>query len=178
MPSNDALLNGLATIDENTLYKLRTYLTQVAKQQSLIQGKRIAFDFKMQDFTGDDVNLKNIGKGPSPQRKLCFPGFRPHIAWDVSTGCPISLEFRNRKARAPTTIKRFINELLVDSLGQKAVEHVYVDSEYTAEHLWAFIVDPKEGLGAHLTMCIKRNKKVKKFIEAFLKKQSFLAFLR
>ena len=26
-------------------------------------------DFKMKDFTGDDIELKNIGKGPSPERR-------------------------------------------------------------------------------------------------------------
>jgi hypothetical protein len=59
----------------------------------------MAFDFKMTEFTGDDVELKNIGKAPSPKRKICFPGFRPHLAWNVDTGTPISLEFRRCFAR-------------------------------------------------------------------------------
>jgi hypothetical protein len=82
MPSKDSFLNKLACIDDAKLLQLRQYLTQAAKQHQLIKGKRIAFDFKMSDFTGDDVELKNIGKGPSPKRKICFPGFRPHLAWD------------------------------------------------------------------------------------------------
>jgi len=168
MPSKDSFLNKLAIIDDTQLLQLRRYLTQAAKQHRLIEGKRIAFDFKMRDFSGDDVELKNIGKGPSPTRKICFPGFRPHLGWDMDTGTPISLEFRNGKARASTTVKRFIRELLQHSLGNQAVEHVYLDSEYTAEHVWKFIVDPKKGLGADLTMCIKQNKRVKKFIESFL----------
>jgi hypothetical protein len=168
MPSKDSLLNGLATIKDDELLQLRRHLTQIANQQQLIEGKHIAFDFKMRDFAGDDVNLKNIGKGPSPKRKICFPGFRPHLAWDISTGTPISLEFRNGKARATTTIKRFIRELLSQALGKQAVEYVYLDSEYTAEHVWKFIVDPQEGLGAELTMCIKQNKRVKRIINSFL----------
>jgi len=168
MPSNDSLLNGLASIDDSTLLKLRQYVTRVAKQSHLIEAKRIALDFTMQDFTGDDVELKNIGKGPSPKRKICFPGFRPHIAWDVDTGTPISVEFRNGKARATTTIKKFVRELLQHALGNHGVEHVYLDSEYTAEYVWQFIVDPLDGLGADLTMCIKHNKRVKKFLDAFL----------
>lgn len=168
MPSKDSFLNKLAIIDDDQLLQLRRYLTQAANTHQLIKAKRMAFDFKMRDFTGDDVELKNIGKAPSPKRKICFPGFRPHLAWDVDTGAPISLEFRNGKARASTTIKRFIRELIVQSLGNQAVEHVYLDSEYTAEHVWKFIVDSQDGLGADLTMCIKRNKKVKKFIDSFL----------
>jgi len=168
MPSKDSLLNGLAVITDAELLSLRKHLTQIAAQEGLTTGKRIAFDFHMRDFTSDDVELKNIGKAPSPKRKICFPGFRPHIAWDVNTGIPITLEFRNGNARATTTIKRFIRELLSDSLGNQAVEHVYLDSEYTAESVWKFIVDPQEGLGADLTMCIKQNKRVKQYIGAFL----------
>ena len=168
MPCNDSILNGLAEISDSALLRLRRYLTKASKSNGLIEGKKIAFDFKMRDFTGDDIALKNIGKGPSPKRKICFPGFRPHIAWDAETGAPISIEFRNGRARATTTIKRFVRELLKDSLGSQAVEHVYLDSEHTAEHVWQYVVDPVNGLGADLTMCIKRNKKVKKEIDAFL----------
>jgi hypothetical protein len=169
MPANDSILNGLATIEEPALLALRRELTRAARALGIVAGKRIALDFQMRDFTGDDVALKNIGKGPSPKRKICFPGFRPHLAWDVETGAPIALEFRNGKARASTTVKRFIRELLLDSLGDQPVEHVYLDSEYTAAHVWQFIVDSEDGLGADLTMCIKQNKKVKKHIDAFLR---------
>jgi hypothetical protein len=168
MPSKDSILNKLAIIGESELFQLRRYLTSVASQHKLIEGKRIAFDFEMREFTGDDVELKNIGKAPSPKRKICFPGFRPHLAWDLDAGVPISLEFRNGRARATTTIKRFIRELLYRTLGSQAVEHVYLDSEYTAEHVWKFIVDPQEGLDADLTMCIKQNKRVKKLVDSFL----------
>ena len=168
IPCNDTFLNGLADITHENLLQLRRYLTHVTNKVELIAGKRIAFDFKMRDFTGDDVNLKNIGKGFSPKRKICFPGFRPHIAWDVDTGVPISMEFRNGKARATTTVKRFVKDLLHQALGDQPVEHVYFDSEYTAEHVWKFIVDPQYGLGADLTMCIKQNKRVKKYVDSFL----------
>jgi hypothetical protein len=167
MPCVDTLLNGLAVITEPDLFELRRYLTGMAARLKLIEGKKIAFDFQMRDFTGDDVPLKNIGKGPSPKRKICFPGFRPHLAWDVETGTPVTLEFRNGKARGTTTIKRFINELIGDALGNQ-VDRVYIDSEYTAEHVWKFIVDEQKGLGADLTMCVKQNKRVKNAIKDFL----------
>lgn len=168
MPCADTQLNGMATIPEDALLQLRRYLTRMALQLGLIEAKRIAFDFHMRDFTHDDVELKKIGKAPSPKRQICFPGFRPHLAWDVQTGAPITLEFRNGRARATTTLKRFFKELLQDSLGERAIEHVYLDSEYTAEHIWQFLVDPQEGLGADLTMCVKQNRRIKKHIESFL----------
>jgi len=168
VPCKDSVLNGLAAIGEKELFQLRRYLTRTACRNELIEGKKIAFDFHMRDFTNEDSELKNIGKGPSPARHICCPGFRPHLAWDVVTGAPISLEFRNGRARATTTVKRFIRELIQDLLGDQSVEHVYLDSEYTAEHVWKFVVDPDEGLGADLTMCVKQNRRVKKIIAAFL----------
>lgn len=168
MPCKDTLLNGLASITEDNLLHLRRFLTKSAYDNDLARGRSIALDFHMRDFTGDDVSLKNIGKGPSPKRKICFPGFRPHLAWDVDTGAPLSLEFRNATARATTTFKQFIRELLPMTLSDQNVEHVYLDSEYTAQKVWLFIVDPQDGLGADLTMCIKQNKAVKKHIATFL----------
>ncbi|MBW2615651.1 MAG: transposase [Deltaproteobacteria bacterium] len=168
MPSKDSLLNGLAVITEGELLSLRRHLTKAIAEQGLIKAKRIAFDFHMRDFTADDVPLKNIGKGPSPKRKICFPGFRPHLAWDVDTGLPIALEFRNGSARATTTIRRFIRELLSSTLGEHIIEHVYLDSEYTGGSVWRFIVDSEQGLGADLTMCIKQNPRVKQYMKAFL----------
>ncbi len=168
-PSLDTLLNGLAKISEEQLLKMRQHLTQVSYDNKLINGRSIAFDFHMRDFSGDDVELKNIGKGPSPKQKICFPGFRPHVAWDLTTNAPISLEFRHGTARATTTFKRFITELLPDDIRDNDIEHIYLDSEYTAQKVWHFIVDKQEGLGADLTMCIKQNKAVKKHINSFLK---------
>ena len=168
MPCRDSLLNGLAVISEAELLSLRRYLTQATAEQGLIKAQRVAFDFHMREFTSDDAQLKRIGKAPSPRRKICFPGFRPHLAWDVDTGLPISLEFRNGSARATTTIGRFIRELLTDTLGEHGIEHVYLDSEYTGQSVWQFVVDSQQGLGADLTMCIKQNPKVKQYIKTFL----------
>ncbi len=168
MPCKDTLLNGLAVITEKQLLLLRRFLTQAAYDNELVKGRAIALDFHMRDFTGDDVPLKNIGKGPSPKRKICFPGFRPHLAWDVATGAPLSMEFRSGSARGTTTFKQFVRELLPETLADQNVEHVYLDSEYTAQNIWHFIVDSHDGLGADLTMCIKQNKAVKKHIAAFL----------
>lgn len=168
MPCKDTLLNGLATISEHQLLQLRRNLTGLSYSKALIKGQSIALDFHMRDFTGEDIALKNIGKGPSPKRKICFPGFRPHIAWDIETGTPLSLEFRNGTARATTTFEKFIRDLLPEALSDQNVEHVYLDSEYTAQKVWHFIVDQQDGLGADLTMCIKQNRAVKKHINAFL----------
>ena len=167
-PSKDTLLNGLAKISEEQLLQMRQQLTQVTYENKMIKGRNIALDFHMRDFSGDDVELKNIGKGPSPKQKICFPGFRPHIAWDLTTNAPISLEFRHGTARATTTFKRFITELLPDNIRGNDIEHIYLDSEYTAQKVWHFIVDKQDGLGADLTMCIKQNKAVKKHINTFL----------
>lgn len=171
MPCNDSILNGLSQISEEQLLELRKFLTQQTSKNHLIENKRVAFDFSMRDYNGQDIDLKKIGKGPSPKRKICFPGFRPHIAWDVDCGIPVVIEFRNAKTRATTSIKRFIKELIQDAIGIENIEHIYIDSEYTAEHVWNYISDKENGLGADLTMCVKQNKKVKKYINQFLETQ-------
>jgi len=121
-------------------------LTHSAKQHQLIKGKRIAFDFRMGDFTGDDVELKNIGKGPSLKRKICFPGFRPHLPGMWIPGPLFLLNFE--MARPEHLLQsRELSGLIQQSLGNHSVEHLYLDSEYTAEHVWKFIVAPDKGLG-------------------------------
>jgi hypothetical protein len=135
MPCKDSILNGIATITEEQLLLLRRFLTKAAYDHELVEGRCIALDFHMRDFTGNDVELKNIGKGPSPKRKICFPGFRPHLARDVVTGAPLSLEFRGGTARGTTTFKRFIRELLPETLADQSVEHIYLDSEYTGQKI-------------------------------------------
>ena len=97
---------------------------------------------------------------------------RPLKIIGTCCGAPLSLEFRNGTARATTTFKQFIRELLPMTLSDQNVEHVYLDSEYTARKVWLFIVDPQDGLGADLTMCIKQNKAVKKHIAIFCRRES------
>ncbi len=168
-PCNDSLLNGLEKkITEKQVYQLRKWLIDRACELGLIDMKRTAMDFHQIDLDVILGKLRNFGKGPSPKKKICHEGFRPHILWDVGTGCPIVIEFRKSSARGTTTAVPFLNDYIPEEL-KKLFETVYVDSEYTGKNLWQFILG-ENGLKADLTACFKQNAFVKKERDRFLGK--------
>jgi hypothetical protein len=67
--------------------------------------------------------------------------FRPHLAWDLDTGCLIVAEFRKSSARGTSTVKGFTKDYLLPEF-QDLFECVYLDSEYTGKDVWEFILDP------------------------------------
>ena len=169
-PSNDSFLNGLESkISEKEVYSLRTHLVKQAVEHHLIEGKNIAFDFHQIDLDVIFGRLRKIGKGPSPKKKICYNGFRPHISWDLSTNCLIVNEFRKSSARGTTTTKPYIEDYLLSEF-KDVFENVYVDSEYTGKDLWSFIIDDTSGCGADLTACLKQNIFVRKARDIFIHK--------
>lgn len=168
-PSLSTLLEGLNQMNEKDVFKLQKLLIQKLKSLKLVEGKRIAFDFKQIDLDVEYSGLRNFGKGPSPKKKICYNGFRPHIAWDLDTKNLIITDFRKASARGTTTIKRFINEFLL-SVFNENFEQIYIDSEYTGKDVWNYIIDQKSGMGAQMIGCLKQNKFVAKYRDEFLEK--------
>lgn len=76
---SDSLLNGLAEISESALLRLRRYLTKTAKSNDPIEGKKIAFDFKIRDFTGDDIALKISARVLPRNARSVFADFAPAL---------------------------------------------------------------------------------------------------
>lgn len=167
LPCNDSFLNGLGRITEDQVFELQRWMVNRCKELGIIQGKRIAFDFKQIDLNVELGKLRDFGKGPSPRKKICCNGFRPHIVWDLDTGNLIALEFRKGSARGTTTVKRFVKDFILSPF-KGIFEEVYVDSEYTGKDVWNFVLDSKEGMGAAITACIKQNAFVKKGRDKFL----------
>lgn len=168
-PSLSSLLEGLNNMPEKDVFKLQKLLMEKLKSLKLIKGKRIAFDFKQIDLDVENSRLRNFGKGPSPKKKICYNGFRPHIAWDLDTKNLIIMDFRKASARGTTTIRRFINEFLIN-IFKENFEEVYIDSEYTGKDVWNYIIDDKNGMGAEMIGCLKQNKFVVKYRNEFLEK--------
>ena len=165
-PCNDTFLDGIASTTEAQLFALRRWLIKRGRELGLFAGKRIGFDFHQIDMDVWLSELREFGKGPSPKKKICWEGFRPHIAWDLDTGCLIVAEFRKSSARGTSTIKRFVTDHLLDQFGD-LFESVYIDSEYTGKDVWQFILDAN-GMDAHLTACLKQNAFVKRVRDDFL----------
>jgi len=166
-PCNDTLLSGMARISETQVAQLRAWLVERLAQLGLGSGKRIAFDFHHIDLDVILDRLRCFGKGPSPKKKLCWTGFRPHIAWDVENGTLLVAEFRKASARGTTTIRRFVGDYILPTF-EGLFETVYIDSEYTGKDVWNFILDSTAGMGAQLTACLRQNSFVKAARDRFL----------
>ena len=166
-PCNDTALNVLASIDEKQVRQIRGWLVDRLAQLGLATGRRVAFDFHHIDQDVQLPDLRNIGRGPSPKKKLCYTGFRPHICWDIDSGSLLAAEFRKSSARGTSTVKPFCREYILPTF-RELFETVYIDSEYTGKHVWNFVLDDRDGMHAHLTGCLKQNALVRKARDAFL----------
>jgi len=167
LPCLDSLINGLGIITQGQMFNLQSWLLKRLKEIGLVCGRRIIFDFHQIDLDVIFSKLRQFGKGPSSKKKICYNGFRPHIAWDIETGSLILAEFRKGSARGTSTVKRFVNDFLM-GLFKDLFQEVYIDSEYTGKDVWSFILDSTSGMGAELTACLKQNAFVRKYRDQFL----------
>lgn len=170
-PCNDTLLNGLRNISEKQVFQIRRWLVERLAQLGLSTGKYLSFDFHHIDQDVQLPELRNFGKGPSPKKKVCATGFRPHIAWDVGDDTLLVAEFRKASARGTTTVKRFAGDYILPTF-RGLFDTVYLDSEYTGKDVWNFVLNEKNGMGAHLTACLKQNPMVKKERDQFLSRHT------
>jgi len=166
-PGKDSFLNGLRSISGEAVFELQRWLVKRMRELGLATGQRLAMDFHQIDLQVIFDRLRQFGKGPSPKKKVCYNGFRPHVAWDIETGNLLVLEFRKGSARGTTTVKQFVRDFLLEEF-KGLFEEVYIDSEYTGRHVWDFILDADDGMGADVVMCVKQNPWVKKHRDRFL----------
>jgi hypothetical protein len=169
LPCNDTFLKGLASISPDQVFGLQKWLIKRSHELGLINGRRLAFDFHQIDLDVEMDRLRQFGKGPSPKKKVCYNGFRPHIVWDLDTGNLVVAEFRKSSARGTTTVKRFVKDFLLKPF-RELFHEIYLDSEYTGKDVWNFILEKEIGMGAQLVACIKQNPMVRKARDAFLLK--------
>jgi len=169
LPCNDTFLKGLASISPDQVFELQKWLIKRSHELNLINGKRMAFDFHQIDLDVEMDRLRQFGKGPSPKKKVCYNGFRPHIVWDLDTGNLVVAEFRKSSARGTTTVKRFVRDFLLKPF-RELFHEIYLDSEYTGKDVWNFILEKEIGMGAELVACIKQNPMVRKARDGFLLK--------
>jgi hypothetical protein len=167
LPCIDTLIKTLGVITQEQIVNLQAWVLGRVKEIGLVRGRRIIFDFHQIDLDVIFSKLRQFGKGPSSKKKICYNGFRPHIAWDAETGSLIVAEFRKGSARGTSTVKRFVNDFLMKQFKDQFQE-VYIDSEYTGKDVWSFILDSDCGMGAELTACLKQNGFVRKYRDQFL----------
>ena len=151
------------------LQAMRNDLVARAKELGLIEGIKIAFDFHFKEFYGKHAQQKGIGKGPDKNGNL-VPGFRPHIAWDVATNAIISIAYYQGAIRSSTIIRQFCEQNVFPIFDPKAIQEIFMDSEYTKEDDYKYF---KEYVGKNgdLYVCLKQNKQIKKLIGPLLENE-------
>lgn len=142
------------------LHHLRGDLVTRAKELALIDGLKVGFDFHFKEFYGNNAEQKMIGKGPNKAGNL-VPGFRPHVAWDLATNVIISMAYFQGGTRAPRILQQFCEHNIFPFLDPRAIEEIYMDSEYTKEADFHYLKEVVCRNG-DIYVSLKRNKQIKK----------------
>ena len=143
------------------LHALRCDLINRAKELGLIEGMKIAFDFHFKPFYGDHSAEKGLGKGPDKAGNL-VPGFRPHVAWDLATNTILSMTYFNGSVRAPGILEQYCEQHIFPFY-RRAIQEIYMDSEYTKEGAIQYFKQFRCSNG-DVYLCLKKNKQIKKLI--------------
>ena len=148
------------------LNKMQLDLVTRAKELGIIDATKVAFDFHFKSFYGRSAVEKGIGKGPDKAGDL-VPGFRPHIAWDLARNVIISIAYFQGAARSPRIIRQFCEQTIFPVLDPRAIEEIYMDSEYTKEGDIQYFKETACPNG-DVFLCLKKNKQIKKLIKPAL----------
>ena len=148
------------------IHSLRCDLISRAKELDLIQGQKIAFDFHFKKFFGRHSKEKGFGKGPDKAGNL-VPGFRPHVTWDLVTNTILSMNYYHGGIRAPGIMEQYCEEQIFPLFDPKAIQEIYMDSEYTKESSLQYFKQERCPNG-DVFICLKKNKQIKKLIEPAL----------
>jgi hypothetical protein len=157
------------------IYKMKLDLVARAKELGLIHGVQLGFDFHLKQFYGRHAAEQEIGKGPSKAGNL-VSGFRPHVAWDLATNVIVSIAYYQGAIRSSTIIRMFCEQYIFPIFDQRAIEEIYMDSEYTKEGDFHYFKEVKCQNG-EIYVCLKQNKQIKKIIQPALdEKQHWIVY--
>jgi transposase-like protein len=144
------------------IHLLRCDLVSRAKELGLTQGTKIAFDFHFKKFFGAHGKEKGIGKGPDKSGDL-VPGFRPHVAWDLTSNTILSMNYYHGGVRAPRILEQYCQEHIFPLFDPLAIKEIYMDSEYTKEGSLQYFKQVRCPNG-EVYICLKKNKQIKNLI--------------
>jgi hypothetical protein len=144
------------------IHSLRCDLISRAKELGLIEGRRIAFDFHFKRFFGEHGKEKGFGKGPDKAGNL-VPGFRPHVTWDLVANTILSMNYYHGGVRATAILEQYCEEQIFPLFDPRAIEEIYMDSEYTKEAGLQYFKQ-KRCPNGDVFLCLKKNKQIKKLI--------------
>lgn len=156
------------------LQKLRNDAALRAKELGVIEGKEIAIDYHCDPSDSRYPGDKSLSKAPDANGDLVY-AHRPQIIWDSVTNSIINIAYCEGRSRAPSALYKFCEENLYKIIDRKAIEEIYMDSEYTGEKQIVYLVSHSD---SHVTMCLKQNKRIKLWKEEVLKNAQWESYDR
>jgi hypothetical protein len=147
------------------LQKLRNDAGVRAKELGIVEAKQIAIDYHCDLSYSRFPHDKSLTKSPDKNGDMVY-AHRPQIIWDSITNSIINIAYCEGRSRAPTALYNFLEENLFKIIDPSAVHEIYADSEYTGEKQLVYLVVRST---ADVTMCLKQNKKIKKWKEETIK---------
>jgi len=160
-PGKSVFYRGLDDFRFEHLQKLRNDLGIRAKELNIIEGKQIAIDYHCDPSDSRYPHDRRQSKAPNQSGDLVY-AHRPQLLWDSMTNSIINIAYCEGRSRAPTALYHFLEENLFKIIDPSAIAEIYADSEYTGEKQLVYL---HVRSGASITMCLKQNKKIKKWKE-------------
>jgi hypothetical protein len=146
------------------LQKLRNDAARRAKELGIIEGKEMAIDYHCDPSDSRFPHDKMLSKSPDKNGDLVY-AHRPQIIWDSITHSIVNIAYCEGRSRAPSALYKFCEENLFKIIDPVAIAEIYADSEYTGEKQLIYLMTHH----TQVTMCLKQNKKIKRWKEETLK---------
>jgi hypothetical protein len=168
-PGKSIFYRALDDLRFQHLSKLRNDLSIRAKELNIIEGKQIAIDYHCDPSDSRYPHDRRQSKAPDKSGDLVY-AHRPQLLWDSMTNSIINIAYCEGRSRAPSALYRFLEENLFTIIEPSAIAEIYADSEYTGEKQLVYLHIRS---AAAITMCLKQNKKIKKWKEETINTQTW-----
>lgn len=171
-PKKSRYYDSLEQLRFEHLQKLRNDASCRARELGIIQGKEIAFDYHCDLSASRFPNDKSQTKAPDKNGNMVY-AHRPQILWDSMTNSIINIAYCEGRSRAPSALYKFCEENLFKIIDPYAIDEIYADSEYTGEKQLLYLTIRSS---TDITMCLKQNKKIKKWKEETIRNQEWKSY--
>jgi hypothetical protein len=148
------------------LLNLRNDAARRAQELNIIEGKEISIDYHCDQSQSRFPKDKGLSKAPDKNGDMVY-AHRPQILWDSCTNSIINIAYCEGRSRAPSALYNFCEKNLFTIIDPSAIAEIYTDSEYTGERQLIYLIVRSS---SSVTMCLKQNKRIKKWKEEILKK--------
>jgi len=171
-PVKSVLYRNLEDFRFSHLAKLRNDVARRARELNVINGKEIALDYHCDPSDSRYPKEKGITKAPDKNGDMVY-AHRPQIIWDSDTNSLVNIAYCEGRSRAPSALYKFCEENLFQIIDPSTVSEIYADSEYTGEKQLIYLVVRSN---ASVTMCLKQNKKIKRWKEEVVKEGQWTSY--